>query len=146
MFGNRHDISITSLTRDSVSRAALHASTLTVFLLAMIGQGFSPCPHHTSLDPSGHASPAASTGSIHGVMPDGHSTPSGSESEDHEGACSCLEGCGTESGESLTSGQFHPRGTLAVVLHVADGLSTSLLDARPNVYLVPLPQPPPLSS
>ena len=146
MFGNRRHTPMTSLTHDSVRSSALHASTLAVFLLGMIGQGFSPCPHHASLSPSAHATPAVSTGSILGVMTDGHGTPDDSESEDHERVCSCLEACETESGESLPSGQFYPRGTLATVRHVADGLSTSLLDARPNVYLVPLPQPPPFSS
>ena len=152
MFGNRHHISITKLTQGSLRRSALHASTLAAFLLGMVGQGFSPCPHHTNLDPSGGAPPAVFTGLIRDATPhghgtaDGYGTPAGSESEDHEGLCSCLEGCGMESGESLLSGQFHARGTLATVLNVVDELNTSLLDARPNAFLVPLPQPPPLSS
>lgn len=146
MFGDRHHISITRLTQDSVGRPALHASTLAIFLLGMIGQGFIPCPHHASLNLAGHGSPAASSGSVEGRMRSAHGPPADSESEDHEGSCSCLEACGTESGESLLSGQFQPRGTLVTLLHVVDELDTSLLDARPNAYLVPLPQPPPFSS
>ena len=148
MFGNRHDISINSLTQDSVRCSALHALTLAVFLLGMISQGFRPCPHHTSLDPSGHAPPAGSTGAVLGGMPDGHGTPAGSESEseDREGICSCLEGCGTESEESLLSGQFHTQRPFFTAAHVVERPARSLLDTRQNGYLVPLPQPPPNSS
>ena len=129
-----------------MERSSLHTLTLAVFLLGVVGQGFSPCPHHASLDPSGHVPPAAFTGSIQSEVPNGQGTLADSESEDHEGICSCLKGCDVGSGVSLPSGQFHPGSSLATAFHVVDGPGTSLLDARPNSYLVPLPQPPPYSS
>ena len=146
MFGNRHHISITRLTQDSVRRSALHAWTLAVFLLGMIGEGFNPCPHHASLHTSGHAPPAMSTGSIQGGMPYGHGTRAGSESEHHEAVCSCLEACGTESGASLQSGPFHTQRPFFTAVRVVQRPAQGLLDTRQNAYVVPLPQPPPLSS
>ena len=148
MFGHRQHNSITRLTQNSARGAVLHASTLAVFLLGMLGQGFSPCPHHASLESTGPSHRAVSTGAIPGGMPDGHGTPAGSESEseDHEGICSCLEGCGTESEESLLSGQFHTQRPFFTAVHVVERPARSLLDTRQNGYLVPLPQPPPNSS
>ena len=146
MFGNQHDISMTSLTRDSVSRAALHASTLAVFLLGMLGQGFNPCPHHTSLDSSGHARPAVPTGAIFGGMPHGDATHADSESEHDEAFCSCLNACDTESGDSFSLGQIYTRPLSFTAPNVVERLDTSLLESRQNAYLFPLSQPPPHSS
>lgn len=145
MFGKRQPISIPSLTQDSVRGAVLHASTLAVFLLGVVSQGFSPCPHHAGLDPSGPVHGAVSTGAMPGGMHHGASAPADQEPEDAEAVCSCLEGCGTQSGESLPSGQFHPRRAVSTALHVVERLDTSPLDTRQNAYLVPLSQPPPNS-
>ena len=146
MFGNRHHTPMTSLTHDSVRSSALHASTLAVFLLGMIGQGFSPCPHHTSLDPSGHLPPGVSTEAIPGGIHNGDDTPADSESEHDEDFCSCLNACDPESEDSLSPGQSHIRPVPFTVQNVVERLDTSLLDTRQNAYVVPLPQPPPPSS
>ena len=146
MFGNRHHISITSLTQDSMRRSALHASILAVFLLGMVGQGFSPCPYHTSMDPSGHAPPPVLTGSSQGGMPHGDATPADSESEPDEAVCSCLGACHAESEDSFTPGQVYTQPLSFTALNVVERRETSLLDTRQNAYLPPLPQPPPHSS
>ena len=143
MFGNRHHTPMTSLTHDSVRSSALHASTLAVFLLGMIGEGFSPCPHHTGLDPSGPALAGVFTEAIPGGMFHADATPTDSQSEHDEDPCSCLNACEPESEDSLSPGQSHIRPVPFTVLNVVERLDTSLLDARPNAYLVPLPQPPP---
>jgi hypothetical protein len=146
LFGNRHHISMTSLTRDPVWRSALHASTLAVFLLGMIGQGFSPCPHHASLDPSGHSHPGVSGEAIHGGLPNGDVTRTDSDSDLDEALCSCLNACDAESGDSFAPAQSYAQPLAFPALNVVERLATNLLDTRQNAYLVPLPQPPPHSS
>ncbi len=143
MSGIRHHISMTNLTRDPLRGSALHASTLAVFLLGMIGQGFSPCPHHASLDTSGHAQAGVSAEAIPGGMLHADATPADSESEHDEDFCSCLNACDVESGDSFSPGQSHIRPVSFPVLNVVQRLDTSLLDTRQNAYVVPLPQPPP---
>ena len=146
MFGNRHHISTTSLKQDSARRSALHASTLAVFLLGIVGQGFNPCPHHTSLDPSGHAQPAVSTGAILSGMPHRDARPANSESEHDDAFCSCLNVCDAGSGDSFSPVQIYTQPLSLAALNVVERLDTSLLDTRQNAYLIPLFQPPPLSS
>ena len=145
MFSMRPFISLIRLRQESVRGAVLHASTLAVFLIAVIGQGFSPCPHHAGLDTQGPVHGAVSTETIPGGMGHGTSSPADSEREDHHGVCSCLVVCDTESGQSLPSGQSHHRPTLATAVPVAEKPAASLLDTRQNAYVVPLPQPPPNS-
>ena len=142
MFGNRHHISM-RLSQDSVRGSALRALTLAIFQLGMMGQGFIPCPHHASLGTSGHAQRGVTTGAIPDGMSDGLANPAGPESEHDEALCTCLNACETESDDSFSPGQSHTRPPPFTALNVVERLRTSLLDARPNVYLVPLPQPPP---
>ena len=147
MFGNRHHISITSLTQDSVRCSALHASTLAVFLLGIVGQGFNPCRHHTSLDPPGHGrQPAVSTGAILSGMPHGDAIPADSESEHDDAFCSCLNVCNAESGDSFSPGQIYTQPRSFAALNVVERPDTGLLDTRQNAYLIPLSRPPPHSS
>ena len=126
--------------------SALHGWTLAVFLLGMVGQGFSPCPHHSSLDPSGHVQPAVSTEAILVGTLQGDAAPAETESEHEEAFCTCLNACDAESGDSFSPGRSYAHPLSFTALNVVARLDTSLLDARPNVYLVPLPQPPPHNS
>lgn len=146
MFGNWQYGLRTILGQNSRGDAAVRTSTLVVFLLGMLGQGFSPCPHHADLERLGFGQPAAFAGCTHGGDPQGDGNSSHSESENQGAVCSCLDACDTQSRASLPPRQVHPRSTLATVLYVVDELDTDLLDARPNKFLVPLPQPPPYSS
>ena len=146
MLGNRHHISITSLRQYSERRSALHASTLAVFLLGILGQGFNPCQHHTRLDASGHAQTTVSTGAILGGLPHEDATPADSESEHDDTFCSCLNVCDTDSGDSFSLGHLYTQPVSFAALNVVERLDTNLLDTRQNAYLVPLSQPPPHSS
>ena len=148
MLGSGSHMSITSPRQDSVRGTVLAASILAVFLLRFVGEGLSPCPHHASLQTSGHAPASVFAESLQGGAPDGHGTTAGSqsESEGHEGSCSCLKACSTESGESIPSGQFQNPRPFFTAVQVAEGLFQNLFDTRQNGYLVLLPQPPPHSS
>jgi hypothetical protein len=147
LFGNRHHILITSLTRDSARRSALHASTLSVFLLGIVEQGFNPCRHHTSLDPSEHGGqPAVSTGAILSGMPQEDATTAGSESEYDDTFCSCLNVCDADSGDSFSLDHTYTQPISFAALNVVERPDTDLLDTRQNPYLIPLSRPPPHSS
>ena len=143
LIGNRRYSSGYPWTGDPLRGTTLHASTLAVFLLGMVAQGFSPCPHHASLDPSGHAEPAVSMGATPAGMPQADATPADSQSEHDEDFCSCLNVCDTGSGDSFSPGPSHTQPPSFTALNVEVRLDTSLLDTRQSAYLAPLPQPPP---
>ena len=143
MFGNWRPTSRANATPHSLRGVAVHVPTLSALLLGFLGQGFSPCPYHASLKGPGAEPPASRTGSVLGGHVDEDATSTGSESEGHKAACSCLDACDTESGQSLPSGRFHTRRSLSAAHHIRERLDTTLVDTRPNGYLVPLPQPPP---
>ncbi len=146
MFSHRQPSRVYPPTGDPRRGTVLHISTLAVFLLGMVGQGFSPCPHHTSLDSAGHAQPGMSTEVIPGGIPHGDATPADSESEHDKALCSCLNACDAESGDSFSPGRIYTQPLSFTALNVVERLHTTLLDTRQNAYVAPLPQPPPHSS
>lgn len=145
MFGNRYHISI-RLAQDSVRGSALHALTLAVFLMGMVGQGFSPCPRHVRLHGSEYASPAVPAGAILGGKRQANTTPDDSGSQHDEAFCSCSNACDLNSGDSFSPSPSHTHPLTFTVLTVVERLETSLLDTRQSAYLAPLPQPPPDNS
>lgn len=146
LLGHRQHTSVRSLKREPGRGVAVHAATLAVVLLGMVGQGFSPCRRHTSLEPSRHGRPTLFTGSILGGMPDGHAAPADSESGHGEAVCSCLNPRNSESEHAFSPGQIQTPSLFFTALYVVEWRETSLRDTRRNEYLTPLPQPPPHSS